>query len=321
MSPSPQDDRILAHGGGGAPPPLTASNVWSQWTFAPTVVVALLVAAAVYLTGVWLLSRRGARWSPWRTFFWLTGLALIGLALTSAMDVYDTTLFSAHALQHMFLQMFAPVPLALAAPLTLALRTLPRAGRRLLIRVLHSRFAAVITHPLVAFALFFVSPFVLYYSPLYELTLRNDLAHNISHLHFVAVGLLLYMTLLALDPVPNPLPYIYRMFLIIGVAVSHVLLGVPIMMGTQVFAYDYYDALGRAWGPSLVADQQLGGSLLWALGDVTTLVFLIGVIVQWVRSDAREARRTDRQLDRIYGDAATVPPWWLASTDANLDER
>ena len=93
------------------------------------------------------------------------------------------------------------------------------------------------------------------------------------------------------------------------------------MMGTQVFAYDYYAALGRAWGPSLLADQQLGGSLLWALGDVTTLLFVVGVIVQWVRSDAREARRTDRQLDRINGDASTVAPWWQTPTDANADDR
>ena len=98
------------------------------------------------------------RWSPWRTLAWLIGLALIGLALTIAMDVYDTTLFSAHALQHMFLQMFAPVPLALAAPLTLALRTLPAAGSRWLLSVLHSRVVGVVAHRLVAFALFLLSP-------------------------------------------------------------------------------------------------------------------------------------------------------------------
>ena len=151
--------------------------------------------------------------------------------------------------------------------------------------------------------------------------MRNEFAHNISHLHFVAVGLLLYMTLLALDPVPKPLSYVYRIFLIVGVAVSHVLLGIPIMMGTQVIAYDYYAALGRDWGPSLLADQQLGGSLLWLLGDVTTLTFLIGVVVQWVRSDAREARRVGRQLDRIHGGGATMTPWWETSGEEDRHPR
>lgn len=69
-------------------------------------------------------------------------------------------------------------------------------------------------------------------------------------------------------------------------------------------------ALDGDRGPSLVAGQQLGGSSLWLLRDVTTLAFLVGVIVQRAYSDARGARRVDRQLDRIHGDAATVALWW-----------
>jgi hypothetical protein len=62
----------------------------------------------------------------------------------------------------------------------------------------------------------------------------------------------------------------------------------------------------------LVDDQQLGGALLWALGHVTVLAFILGIIVQWVSSDARAARRADRQLDRIHGNASTIRPWWEA---------
>lgn len=303
----------FAHGGGETAP-LTMDNIWTSWELEPTVLLGLVLSAAVYLWAVARLRRRDVAWSPWRTLGWMTGLLLIGVATSSVMAVYDTTLFSAHSLQHMVLQMFAPVPLALAAPLTLALRALPTGGRRTLVRLLHSRYVKVVTHPLVAFALFVVSPFVLYYSPLYEYTLVNDWAHNLSHLHFVAVGMLLYVTLLGLDPIPNPLPYVFRFMLVIGVGVSHILLGIPIMMGTQLIAEDYYTELGRTWGPSLVADQQLGGALLWALGDVTVLAFILGIIVQWVRSDARAARRADRQLDRIHGDASTIRPWWEVDT-------
>jgi hypothetical protein len=132
------------------------------------------------------------------------------------------------------LQMFAPVPLALAAPITLALRALPASGRRRLAAALHSRSARVVAHPLVAFGLFVATPSVLYYSPLYEATLRNEWLHNLNHVHFLAVGMLLYVTLLGLDPLPNPLPYVYRFLMIAAVGVSHVLLGIPIMMGPQL---------------------------------------------------------------------------------------
>ena len=43
----------------------------------------------------------------------------------SALGTYDTVLFSVHVVQHMILMMVAPMFLALGAPVTLALRTLP----------------------------------------------------------------------------------------------------------------------------------------------------------------------------------------------------
>ena len=48
----------------------------------------------------------------------------------SALAAYDTVLFWVHMVQHMVLAMLAPVFLALGAPITLALRTLPRGGPR-----------------------------------------------------------------------------------------------------------------------------------------------------------------------------------------------
>lgn len=126
------------------------------------------------------------------------------LATSSSVGVYDTTLFTAHAVQHILLSLLAPVPLALAAPITLALRTLPARPRRLLVKGLHSRVAKVVSHPLSPYALFFVSPFVLYYSPMYEATLRNDWLHDLSHVHYVLSGFLLFAAILALDPPAVP---------------------------------------------------------------------------------------------------------------------
>ena len=49
-------------------------------------------------------------------------------------------------------------------------------------------------------------------------------------------------------------------------------------------------------------DFELGRALLAS----TTLAYPIGFIPQWIRSDRREARRSDRQLDRLKGEATTM---------------
>ncbi len=46
-------------------------------------------------------------------------------ATSSGLGAYDTTLLSVHMVQHMLLSMLVPLFLALGAPVTLMLRTLP----------------------------------------------------------------------------------------------------------------------------------------------------------------------------------------------------
>ena len=305
---------VLAHGDARLPE-LTPARVLDTWTVDPLLLTGLVLAAGLYLYAVTRLRARGIPWSTGRCVLWLVGLLIVFVATSSSVGAYDTTLFTMHAVQHMLLQMLAPVPLALAAPITLALRTLPRGGRRALLSVLHSRPSRLLTHPLTAYAIFVVSPFVLYYSPLYEATLRNDWLHDLGHLHFILTGFLLFAVLLALDPLPHRMPYVFRVMMIIGLGPMHVLLGIPVMMGNDIFAESYYTELARNWGPSLLSDQQVGGGLLWVFGDVVTVAFLGGIFLQWLRSDARDARRVDRQLDRLYGDATHMPVSWAATPE------
>jgi cytochrome c oxidase assembly factor CtaG len=107
---------------------------------------------------------------------------------------------------------------------------------------------------------------------------------------------------------------VLKFLLVMAMAPLHVLLGIPIMMMQDILASDYYLELGRTWGPSLAADQYTGGTILWAFGDVSAGLLVVAFMRQWYRSDERDARRTDRHLDRIYGTGPTITPWWLAGT-------
>lgn len=310
-------DLVLAHGGTDAiQPPLTPLRLLTEWEVAPALLLGLLIACGLYLLGIRRLKQRGVEWSGRRTTLWFTGLGTVFVATSSAVGAYDTTLFSMHAVQHMLLQMAAPIPLGMAAPITLALRTLPRSPRKLLLGIVHSRVVKVLTHPLVTLAIFVVSPFALYYTDLYEATLRSDMLHNLNHVHFLFVGCLFFWPLLGVDPLPNPVPYVFRFLIFLGLAPMHVLLGIPLMLSSGVIAEDYYRELGRTWGPSLLTDQFIGGGILWVFADVVSLIFLAAFGYQWMRHDRRETRRVDRHLDRMHGDSPTTRPWWEQPADA-----
>ena len=87
----------------------------------------------------------------------VVGMGSTVLATVSGLAVYDDTLLSVH----MILAMVVPLAMALGAPITLALRTLPRRPRSWLLVVLHSRLAKVLTFPPLTFALFVITSWAL----------------------------------------------------------------------------------------------------------------------------------------------------------------
>ena len=53
--------------------------------------------------------------------------------------------------------------------------------------------------------------------------------------------------------------------------------------------YAHYATLAPDWGPSVLADQQLAGALMWVVGDLDFLVAILCIVVGWMRT--RSARR------------------------------
>ncbi|MGH3507501.1 MAG: cytochrome c oxidase assembly protein [Nocardioidaceae bacterium] len=280
-------------------PALTVERIFTAWTFEPLPLLLIMVTGGLYIAGVRALHRRGDAWSMWRTTsFVVPGLGSLVVATQSALATYDTTLLSVHMVQHMILSMVAPVFMALGAPVTLALRTLPGRPRRWLLTVLHSKVAAVVASPPVAFVLFVFSPWVLYFSGIYEATLDSDLLHEWMHLHFIVVGCLFFWPLLGLDPVPGRVAYPFRVLTVFATLPFHAFLGVTIMTMNGLIAEEWYRGLGRTWAPTPEDDQRIAGGILWGSGDIIALVIFGLLFAQWVRQSQAEARREDRRLDR-----------------------
>jgi cytochrome c oxidase assembly factor CtaG len=293
------------------PPSLTPTRLLTEWTWVWSMALGIAIAAALYIAGLVVLGRRSDRWPVQRSISFLVGgLGSIAIATMSALGTYDTVLFSIHIVQHMILMMVAPLFLALGAPVTLALRTLPNRPRAMLLAVLHSRLARVLTFPPLTLALFIATPFALYYSQFYEISLRSGFWHAFLHLHFLIIGCLLMWPLVGIDPVPGRISYPLRLLMLFLMLPFHAFLGISIMSSTTLIAEDWYLAFNRSWPPSPLDDQYLAGGILWASGDVLALLMLVALFVQWYASSQREARREDRRLDRLEArqQQPAVPP-------------
>jgi len=190
------------------------------------------------------------------------------------------------------------------------LRTLRARPRAMLLAVLHSRVARVLTFAPLTLALFIATPFALYYSPFYEASLRSGFWHAFLHLHFIIIGSLLMWPLMGIDPVPGRISYPLRLLMLFLMLPFHAFLGISIMSSTVLIAESWYLAFNRTWQPSPLDDQYLAGGILWASGDALALLMLIALFAQWYAHSQREARREDRRLDRLEARAqraATAP--------------
>jgi cytochrome c oxidase assembly factor CtaG len=267
-------------------------------------------AVGLYLLGVRSLRRRGDAWPVGRTVMFVgVGMGAFYVATSSGLAAYDTTLLSVHMVQHMVLAMLVPLALALGAPVTLALRTLPRRPRRWLLVVLHSRVAKVLSFPPLTLALYVVSPWALYFSSWYDATLSHVWLHELMHVHLVVVGTLFFWPIVGIDPLPGRVGYPFRMLLVVLTLPFHAFLGVTIMGQETLLGGDHYRALrdlpGYGWLPDPLDDQHLAGGLLWSSGDLVGLVLFGVLFAQWVRASMKEAAREDRRLDLLESRAHT----------------
>ena len=160
----------------------------------------------------------------------------------------------------------------------------------------------MLAFPPVAATVFAGSLIAFYYTGLFGLALTTHVGHELMHLHFLVAGYLFAWVLIGVDPGPARIGYPLRLLVLFATMAFHAFFGIALLQGTTVLQQAYFAAVHRPWGPGLLADQQAGGGLAWALGEVPTLLIALVLVVQWSRSDERDARRLDRAADRD-GDA------------------
>ena len=282
--------------------PFSWGSILGTWY--PNVMFTFLALAMVgfYLAGVWKLRKRGDDWSHVRTLVWVLGWAMVWFVTSSGVGKYAMAMFSVHMVQHMALNMAAPILIVLGAPVTLALRTLRpsrgRGPREWILGVVHSKFAKAVSHPLIALAIYLSSLYVMYFTPMFEWAMRSHAGHLFMLVHFLGAGCLFFWVIIGPDPKPHKLSYPAKVLIFFIALVFHAIFGLTLMLTTEVIAESWYAGLGLEWHTDLLDDQQTGGGIAWAFGEIPALFVLAALIGQWSKSDEREGRRLDRMAQR-----------------------
>jgi cytochrome c oxidase assembly factor CtaG len=291
--------------------PLTWERALTAWTFDVPAIVLVVALGAWYL----LAARKRGEWPRGRKLSFLVGLATVLVVTCSFLGVYDRTLFWVRAVQTTTLLMITPLLLALGAPVTLLMRSASATTAARLRRIGRGKAARALTFPLVVTAVLVAPPFLLYFTPLYELCLREPLVDGVVRVLLLAAGFGYFWTRVQLDPTPREDPHLVSVWIALAEVIFDGALGLVIWLGPLI-APDYYEAVARTWGPDLRIDQIIGAGVLWIGGDLAGLPFVAALFVRWARDDEGKAKEIDRQLDE---EPAATGLWW--ESDPALAER
>lgn len=317
-------DPAVAVSGISTPPSPTWSRVFFSYEPDALMIGVLITAVALYIKGVLVLTRRGDKWPIGRSIAFGFGIAGIDFATSGGLGLYAHFAFSYHMIAHMVLGMIAPIGIVLGAPITLALRTLPqgrneneRGVRGTLLAALHSKVAMFFTNPVVALALFDGSLFALYFTDLFGGMMQSHVGHLLMSIHFILAGILFFHVIIGIDPNPRRIPHLVRIVIVFAAMSIHAFFSVALMSSTTLIDRGYFASLKTPWLTDLLADQQLGGSIGWAMGEIPILLALVATFISWVKDDSREAKRIDRNTSRA---AAMGQPDELADYNRYLQK-
>ncbi|MGB9303098.1 MAG: cytochrome c oxidase assembly protein, partial [Mycobacterium sp.] len=153
-----------------------------------------------------------------------------------------------------------------------------------------------------AFILFVGSPYIVYFTPLFDTLVRYHWGHELMAIHFLLVGYLFYWAIIGIDPGPRRLPFPARIGLLFAVMPFHAFFGIALMTMTSPVGSGFYRSVNLPWLASIQADQHMAGAIAWGATELPVIIVIVALVAQWARQDRRLAVRTDRHADSGYAD-------------------
>lgn len=247
------------------------------------VVVSLaFLAAAVYVTAAFASRRRGRPWPPHRAVLWCAGSAAAAASVAGPLAPAAHQDFVAHMAAHLLGGMIAPLLLVLAAPVTLALRTLAPTPARRVSRVLRSAPARLLSHPLTAGVLSAGGLWLIYLTPVLAAMRTDPLVHLLVHAHLLAAGYLFTAAVIGLDPRPHRAGRPLTAAVLIAAMAAH-----------SILAKHLYAHPPAGFSPASV---EAGAQLMYYAGAWVEAAIIVVFCAQWYRTAGRRAVRSAGSL-------------------------
>jgi cytochrome c oxidase assembly factor CtaG len=282
-------------------PELTPSRWLTAWSFDLPVAVTVVLLAAGYLA----LARR-VEWPRTSTAWFLTaGLGSLVVVTMSFLGTYQEVLLWPLAVQDVLLLTLVPVGLTLGRPLALLRAVRPRPPRK----------PTFLSFPLVG-SVVAVSVLMSIYTTGWDAARLDSAALlQVTRLLLVVVGCGFLWPLLGVDAGTGETSYPVRAMIAFVDGLLDAVPGLAVLGTGHTIAAAHYAAVGRTYA----RDQQIGGTAMVALSELVGLPALLVLLVQWVRTDAVQAREADVVIaaeDAAAGrdDGELQRPWW--ETDA-----
>lgn len=261
----------------------------NSWNFDPIVMLGCAVLFAAYLVAVRCQINR-------KTVFYSLGILVLLLALISPIDrIGEDYLFSVHMVQHIMLGVIVPLMLVAGIPASFvdAWLKLPLAEGM-------ERF---VSYPIVALSCANATFWIWHLPVLYNLTLENETVHIFEHLTFLVTGTILWW------PVFKPInrdklaPLHAVLYLAIAAFLNSIL-GILFTISDTTYYACYVhpnDELGALkliredWGLTQLADQKLGGAVMWEPSGAVFLMAMMVVMVGWFKDESEAGHRRTRE--------------------------
>jgi putative membrane protein len=251
---------------------------WAPWDFSPTVYLATALALAWFWRGL-ALAPAAARPPVWRRVAFVCGIAVIYAVLQTRFEYWSQHMFFLNRAQHVVMHHIGPFLIALGGAGPMIRRGIPRWLERAIDGRAVAAAMRVIQQPFLA-AFLFVGLFYFWLiPPVHFRAMIDPRLYAVMNWSMVIDGVLFWC--LVLDPRPRPparVSYGLRAALAFGVMFPQILLGAIITFAGHDL-YPYYDLCGRLF-PSIdaIADQHLGGIIMWIPPSMMSVIGLIVVL-------------------------------------------
>ncbi len=260
-------------------------DIFAAWSPPFWLTLVTLAVSAMYVRG-WIAIRRTRPqyFTGSRLFFFLSGMAILWLAIASPIDGFADTLLSAHMVQHFLLMSAVPPLVLLGAPVVPLLRGLPRPLLKTSIGPLIAwrplrQFGHFLVSPMVAWLTFNLVFLAWHLPAAYDLALRDENIHDFEHLCFLGTAILFWWVII------RPWPSRFRsnswmvlLYLLSADIVNTALSAFLTFCNRPI--YQFYVNQPNPFHISAISDQVAGGVIMWVLNSTVFLVPAMWITVR-----------------------------------------